>query len=732
MGKALRLEEAVNRALSCSKEDNLEDPIIWVKEGDLTGLSVVKGLNAFFISQQDGNVRQIKGEGEGRDRVGLWWDYIRALRSLKIYVTLNGETVDVTKYTVKYVCGFGWKAHLYNINNDIKILRIDYVALKQPSLIMFFKILGKRKDNISLKIECEPGFRYMWPLGEIKVTSYAVKQVEKFKILIYETKECFLHVVTNADNYEFKLKEKVFQLEIHPVNMEAFIVTYHVDKIYNPIKALHICNEHEKYFEEITDYYEKLLFNTFNVKTPSKELNKVFITSKYVLIMLYSKTSMGCGWFAGMPRFTWFFTGDGCLLSRVANVIGLWDMSINHLETMASFSKANGQIPHEAVLIPDINSRKLYTGYMHVSATPLWIISLYNTYLWSCDLSLLKRNYERVLKALKFLESLDKDNDGFIEVFPEKLLIAWDEIAAERRKGACMEVNGLYILSLYAAYRIAEILSDKKHATVFLNKYRLLKDKFEKTFWCEDESFYYDRIHPEPIIVLSPYIALPLLYNLAPCERGRLVLDKIANSDLIADCGVRIYRFKGEIKSGYYEGSVWPLYNWIIGLSAYNYGKRMLGHKLMKALIKLALTSSDPGKINEFYEYDCSREKGQPIQGFSSAPVIDLLVEGILGIKVDESRTLTFEIQMPEEWNYLEFRNLRYNGFILSGRIAKRSNIIEIYLENRGKKSSRIILKYYDENLGSASGEDCKGKYLLRCVHINPGESIKIELKKNS
>jgi len=461
---------------------NIEHPSLWVKEKDFNGLSAVKGHVAFFVSFQDGRVEQIKGEGEGRDRLGFWFDFLRCIRRLNINLYTDDEHLPLNKSAVKYVSGLGWKGHLYFIKGS-KIERIDYISLDKPILYIVFRIKEGKGCVSELVVEGETGFRYMWPWGEIPLEKYNIIESADNKRTVFSSKQ--IHVIIGfidtsecraSRNGDFSIISKVKEGKDL-----VFIVAAGRNLKEAEENFLNACKNWEEEFKLVTEYYKKLS-DTLTIETPDPRLNKVYLTSKYVLMLLFSRTSVGEGFFAGMPRFSWFFTGDGALLTYAANTIGLSDLSKKHLETMAAYSKENGQIPHELVLIPEVNARGLYTGYMHVSATPLWILALWHTYLWSGDKGLLERNYEKVLKALEFLESLDTDGDGFIEVFSEKMLIGWDEITAEERKGACMEVNALRILALKAASLIAEVLGDEAKANVYRHLYEDLSQRFEEVF----------------------------------------------------------------------------------------------------------------------------------------------------------------------------------------------------------------------------------------------------------
>ncbi|MCD6368977.1 MAG: hypothetical protein J7L38_04180 [Thermoproteales archaeon] len=720
------LKEAWDILEKSNESYNTEHPSLWVKEKDFNGLSAVKGHVAFFVSFQDGRVEQIKGEGEGRDRIGFWYDFLRCIRRLNIGLYTNGGCIPLSKNAVKYVSGLGWKGHLYSING-VKIERIDYISLDKPILYIVFRIKGGEGRVLELVVEGETGFRYMWPWGEIPLEKYSIIEDDR-KHVVFSSKQ--IHVATGfTDTSECKVSRKGnFSIISKAKEGEDLVLIVAAGRDLKEAEEnfAYACKNWEEEFRLVTSYYEEMLSGTLTIETPDPRLNKVYLTSKYVLLLLFSHTSVGEGWFAGIPRFTWFFTGDGALLAHAANTIGLSDLSKKHLETMAAYSKENGQIPHELVLIPEVNSRGLYTGYMHVSATPLWILALWHTYLWSGDKGLLERNYERILKALEFLESLDTDGDGFIEVFPEKMLIAWDEITAGKRKGACMEVNALRILALKAVSLIAKVLGDEAKAKAYRQLYEDLHKRFEEAFWSESEGFYYDRLHPKPEIIPAPYDALPLFFELTSPERGRRVLEVIEKSDLITDCGVRIFRYTGRIKEGYYEGSVWPLYTWIVGLSALKYGVFDLGYKLLKSLVELAYKASDPGKINEYYEYDCSREKGQFIQGFSSAPVIHLLTEGILGLKPDaKTGVLVLEIRVPESWDKISLRNLRFRDHSLNFVIKRLSgSILKVEAENLSNKPLKIKFRVIQPGAGGK-----ETSVIEEALDLRPCGSVGLKIK---
>lgn len=160
-----------------------------------------------------------------------------------------------------------------------------------------------------------------------------------------------------------------------------------------------------------------------------------------------------------------------------------------------------------------------------------------------------------------------------------------------------------------------------------------------------------------PKIEVAPYLAWPLIMGLSNREQGIKVIDRIQKDGLIGPCGVSIWRYEGGSQEGYYRGSVWPLYSGMVALASFKYGRMETGASLLKILLALTRSSSDPGKINEYYSHDC-KERGQFMQGFSSSPLIGLITEGMMGLEPDApSSCLTVQPWLPA-W----LRGVQING----------------------------------------------------------------------
>ncbi|RLF23359.1 MAG: hypothetical protein DRN15_06530 [Thermoprotei archaeon] len=699
-----------------------EIPFIWFKE-NVKGLSVVKGWRAHFITKQNGDVEQIRGEGEGRDRIGFWVEDLRCIRTLRTY--LQPRSLPLGERASGYAYGLGWKAHLYSVAPDVEIVRLDFVSLDKPLLFMNYY----SSENLEVTVEIEVKVIDMWPHS----TLYRIEGVS--------CNEGQVLLRTRRGVVGFSVKQGEIECsgegEVRVLAENSSLIVACLAREESLCKRLldHAIRRYEEEFEHVTKYYEDLVLKGTVVRTPDDELNKVFLTSKYVLAMLYSHTPVGRGIFAGMPRFSWFFTGDVGLMASAYLAVCFKNMVREHLKTMVKYAKDDGQIPHEVVLIPSINARKLATGYWHIDATPLWILTLHKLYKWTGDESFVKEFSERVDKAISFLRGLDLNHDGFIETQPEKGLIAMDEVLAEERKGACVELNALYIKALESASELMHVTGFDDKAIELKEEAHVLREKFTKEFW---DDFCIDVIlNGEKVRRVMPYLAMLTYLEIIDGERGRALVRKLFD-ELVTPYGVSLGKFSGP-KEGYYLGSVWPLYTGLLAVSAFKYGLHRLGFKLLNILRSLAIKASDPGKISEYYEHDTGCERGQFVQGFSSSQIIDIILTGILGVDVDAAKPrITFNIRMPEKWAWIEVKGLRIGHEVLDVKLkrteegyryevfhasGKKNLLVEIFLASNGyvplgRYEEKIIhgCRMYGAKLYLAVNERAVGVIRLRPV----------------
>jgi glycogen debranching enzyme len=250
--------------------------------------------------------------------------------------------------------------------------------------------------------------------------------------------------------------------------------------------------------------------------------------------------------------------------------------------------------------------------------------------------------------------------------------------------------------------------------------------------WNESEGTYYDRIDAIPRTEVAPYLAMPLVFGISNREQGTRVIDAIQRSGLIGLCGVSLWKYQGEAQEGYYKGSVWPMYTGLVALASFKYGRMNLGGSLLKILMDLTYSSSDPGKINEYYSHECL-ERGQFMQGFSSSPMIGLVTEGMMGIEADAPRSqLTIRPWLPDWLQRVQINGLRIGDRKLDLVYQKNEEGHVFKIESISGRESLDLLAvvHMEENAairiptGWESCYDLRGRGIAKRFSLHTGEKI--------
>ncbi|OYT66312.1 hypothetical protein B6U74_01205 [Candidatus Bathyarchaeota archaeon ex4484_205] len=707
--KIMNLDEALQLAYNAGERLNRTSPYLWVKEKNLDGLSLVKGLSSHFISDQYGEVHQLEREGEDRDRVGFWADHLRVIRTFRLFFEKGTPPSACAK---KYVYGPGWKAHLYSPSNS-DIIRLDFISLDKAILYMYF--LNKSYSTVPLTLNIEVDFLHAWPgMMREPITS---SEVNKNYVSISSEYTATHIYMWPSSHPQIRRNRSEITLDTILDCDSPFLAAFSLETI--PELNIKYINEE---FKKISSYYSNILDGSLKVKTSYEEFDKAFNSAKYVLALLFSKIEVGDGIYAGLPCFSWFFTGDVGFMSPVYARLGEYYLRMlkDHIVTMAKYQRPNGQIPHEVSANPKYTCTALPTGFWHIDSTALWIIALGEYFKWSQDKSVLRQLSRNLQKAVEFLYNLDTDNDGFIEIYPEKGYCAVDELRWSIRRGICSELNALYIMALKKAHMLFQSVGEIKLAKWCLNLYRQLSEKYDSIFWSGRK--YYDRIDEKGGVEddAMAHQSLVCWTEVASCSNGVLHLKKLI-PDLIAPCGVRSHTFKGETRKGYYEGSIWPFFTGVFGLSLFNYGLSKIGMKLLLDEVELTFTSKDPGKINEYYSHDCREELGQFTQGFSSSPLIDLFLRGLLGLDITGNR-IRFEVIPSNRFKFIKLYDLYFNSNLFNISFHTCSQNLKYRIEFiQGSTPLTFEIGVVLSSETSAKNS-CKGLIISKTIDVMPGE----------
>ena len=616
----------LNEIRKASSKDNFKRLDLWVKTSDLKGYSIVKGLKSFTILTQKGELPKVANPS--RERVGLWLDYIGFLR--KISIRINNE--DVFKKCVKYVSGYGFVGYQYSSEN-YDVTRLDYVHYYSPTYYVVLRNFGSRSSY--LEFSFKPEVRFMWPLNEVyENLEYRVVN-GKFLILWSSGSKGALAVgCLPKEKCSLSTRKGSFsyKVDIKPNDYIVFAFSPNYSEKEALSELARATKEWYGDFERTYEVYRRIAYDTLSVRIGNFSFEKAFIWAKISTFMLYSETSIGNGWFAGAPVFSWFFGRDSAWTGFAVLSLGFVDNVWEQIMLLAKFQSNEGQVPHEVVLIPEIGSN-IRTGYMSIDSTILWIILLKELYNWSLNKDFIVKNYESLVKAYRFLRKVcDVDDDLFLENQLEKLLIGWPERWASKRRGKCVEINSYWIEALRSISFLAKTVSDTGLSRETEKYAKRLKEKFDSIFWDDKLNYYRDHVNNQNPITIFPI--MPLYYKLARKDRALKVLERLKREDFRTPWGLRSVSSNDPLyDGGYHSGAIWPLHTgWVI-VASLNYGDVDFAREMLNTLIEFTFKSSDPGRINEVYSDVDGSEMGQFIQAWSSAALIHAITNGFFRIR---------------------------------------------------------------------------------------------------
>lgn len=315
---------------------------------------------------------------------------------------------------------------------------------------------------------------------------------------------------------------------------------------------------------------------------------------------------------AGVPWFVTLFGRDSLTASFQSMLVSS-GFALGALKRLAEYQADErddwrdaqpGKILHEARfgelayfhLIP-------FTPYYGTAdATILYLIVLSEAYRWTGDLELLKAYREVAEKCLAWVNQYgDLDGDGFQEyktfspVGYENLgwkdasdaVVYADGSQVKQPKGLC-ELQG-YVYD--AKIRMAEIfqaLGEGARANELLRQAETLKQRFNETFWMEDEGCYAFGLDAEKkqITSIASNAGHCLWSGIADADKAARTARRLLQEDMWSGWGIRTLSEQNPAYNpfSYQRGSVWPQDNGIIAEGFKRYGLIDEANQVIRAI----------------------------------------------------------------------------------------------------------------------------------------------------
>jgi glycogen debranching enzyme len=359
--------------------------------------------------------------------------------------------------------------------------------------------------------------------------------------------------------------------------------------------------------------------------------------------------------------------------------------------------------------------------YGSVDATPLFVL-LAGLYVERTgDDETLAELWPSIEAALRWIDGAgDPDRDGFVEYqrASEQGLAnqgwkdSYDAIFhADGRLAegyiALAEVQGYVFAGKRLAARCASRLGKNDKAQQLEAEAKLLAERFEDAFWCDDLGTYALALDgaKEPCRVRTSNAGQLLFTGIVREDRARMVAADLMRPHFFTGWGIRTVA-RGEARynpMSYHDGSIWPHDNALIALGFARYGLKHSVAHLFKALFDAA-TYMDLRRLPElFCGFRRENRRGPTLypvacapQAWASATPFTLL-EAALGLEFDAKRG---EIRLrnprlPAFLNEVVLRDLQLGASSVDLRVRRHGDEVSLeVLRTRGRIQVSIVLAH--------------------------------------
>lgn len=460
------------------------------------------------------------------------------------------------------------------------------------------------------------------------------------------------------------------------------------------------------YFSAL-EHYKKLRYETLQVHTPNQKLNLAFEWAKVAYDnLLVDNSDLGKGLVAGLgpsgtggrPGFGWFFGTDAYLNSLSLNSYGACGATKEALAFTQKWQREDGKMAHELSQAASyINWFKDYPyGYIHGDTTPYYIAAVFDYYLRSGDKDFLTQSWASLRRAYEWCLSTDVDGDGLMD--NRKAGLGALEFGSLTGIQTDIYLAAIWVRAAFSMERISRAMGDEKLAAKAAADYEKALATLEAKFWDPQSGRYSYAFNADgkQVKELTPWCAVPLMWNMGSPEHAAQTLDKICASDLTTDWGVRMLSMKSPLYEplNYNYGAVWPFLTGLVATALYKNNYCLQGYQLLMGNADHVFDNA-LGCVTELFSGSQRIWPQEAVshQGFSTGGVVLPLVRGMLGLEADvPAKQIFFEPRFPADWPEVSVENLRLAAETFVFHYRRELN--KIQLEVRSTKGSSFKIQF--------------------------------------
>ena len=457
----------------------------------------------------------------------------------------------------------------------------------------------------------------------------------------------------------------------------------------------------EKLNQSANNYFNSFDKNLLSINSSDSLFNEAFrwaliSTDKFYCHTPSLGSSLMSGYFttargwngghevSGRPGYAWYFGRDTGFSSMALSAIGDYGKVREILATFGKYQDPKGKVYHELTTSGSVH-------YDASDATPLYV-ALAGYYLKkSGDIEFIRKEWDKISKAMDFCYSTDTDGDLLIE--NTNVGHGWQE--GWQLYGAHTEV---YLASCWAAALreatyMSNILGKKVEEKRYKDDMDVVVRKINGNFWNEKLGFFNhglmkDGSYQEEKCVLG---GAPLFFGFAEQQKAIKTAENFSSKYYSTDWGVRMVGYNSPFYAigGYNYGNIWPFHTGMASLEEFNAGLSMQGFRHVFGNLRNYIYW-DYGNLPEVIAGDALAFSGICThQQWSSAMSVFTLTDGMLGLDVDAfNNSISLTPAFPVDWSSADVKNI-YVGHKAIEMTYKQAN--EGYYYTLNSKSADNI-----------------------------------------
>ena len=412
-------------------------------------------------------------------------------------------------------------------------------------------------------------------------------------------------------------------------------------------------------------HYRDLRERTLRVQTPIQKLNLALDWAKVSYDNLrVDNPELGRGLVAGLglsgtggrPGFGWFFGTDAYLNSLSLLSYGDFEAAKEALAFTEKWQREDGKMAHELSQAAGYIDwfKDFPYGYIHGDTTPYYITAMDEYYTNTGDLDFLRQGWPSLKRAFEWCLTTDADGDGLMD--NSKAGLGALEFGSLTGIQTDIYLAAVWIRAAQSMGKLARAMGEEKLAVSAGAAQKKALAAFEARFWDAENGQYSYAFNAkgEQVKQLTPWCAVPLIWELGIPERASKTLEGMNSADLTTGWGVRILTRKSPLYEplNYNYGAVWPFLTGYVAAALYRNGCSLQAHALVAANAE-HLFDNALGCATELFSgaQNIWPQEAVAHQGFSTGGFVLPFVRGMLGLGGDAVRKeVVFKPCFPPDW----------------------------------------------------------------------------------